>query len=356
MTVARRQANRSVWQWVVDRRCLFRELVRVSLSRRLVLYALMACAFGANFPNQAFAQAFPSRPITIVVPFAAGGPLDTIARAVAQPMSVLLRGSIVIENVSGADGTIGVGRVARAAADGYTLSIGQWSTHVLNGAAYTLPYDVLKDFEPIALLATNPLIIVSNTGVPAKDLGELVAWIKPNRDIVAMGVGSMTHRVAGIYFQNATGTQFALVPYRGAAPATQDLIGGQIHLMFDQAANSLAHVRAGTIRPYAVTAPERLESAPNIPTVDEAGLPGFHFSIWTALWAPGGTPETIIAKLNAAVVETLADPAVRRRLIGELGQEILPRDQQTPAALRAHHRAEIDKWWPIIKVAHIKGE
>src|SRR5262252_5506659 len=295
------------------------------LGATLVAFAILGAIAK---PHVAHAQTYPTRPITMNVPFAAGGPTDTIARVIAQRMSMTLGQSIIIENISGADGTIGVGRVARAAPDGYTLSVGQWSTHVLNGAAYALPYDLLKDFEPVALLATNPQVIVANNAVPAKDLTELIAWVKANQNKMAAGVGSMAHRVSAVYFQNVTGTRFTLVPYRGGAPAMQDLIAGQVQLMFDQAANSLAHVRAGSTRPYAVTASERLESAPNIPTVDEAGLPGFHVSVWTALWAPRATPKAVVAKLNAAVVEALADPNVRRRLTQELGQDIPPHDQQ----------------------------
>jgi tripartite-type tricarboxylate transporter receptor subunit TctC len=320
------------------------------------LYLAVAVAAFLGNVESVGAQVYPSRPITMNVQFAAGGPTDTITRIVAQRMSVPLHQSIIIENVGGADGTIGVGRVARAAPDGYLLSVGQWSTHVLNGAAYNLPYDLLKDFEPVALLATNPLVIVTNNAVPAKDLRELIAWIKANQDKMAMGVGSMAHRVSGAYFQNITGTRFTLVPYRGGAPAMQDLIAGQVQLMFDQAASSLAQVRAGSVRPYAVTAPERLASAPNIPTVDEAGLVGFYISVWTALWAPKATPKAVIAKLNAAVVETLADPAVRRRLTDELGQEIPTREQQTPEALFIYQKAEIEKWWPIVKAANIRAE
>jgi tripartite-type tricarboxylate transporter receptor subunit TctC len=319
--------------------------------RRLIAALLALAAFGAA----ATAQTYPTRPITMNVPFAAGGPTDTIARVIAQRMSAVLGQSIIIENVTGADGTIGVGRVARAAPDGYLLSVGQWSTHVLNGAAYALPYDLLKDFEPVALMATNPLVIVTYKGVPATNLKELIDWLKANPER-AVGIGSMSHRVSAVYFQNLTGVRFTLVPYRGAAPAMQDMMAGQITMMFDQAATSLPLVRAGSTRPYAVTAATRLDAAPDLPTVDEAGLPGFHIAVWTALWAPRATPRAIIDRLNAAVVEAVADPAVRKRLTAELGQDIPPRAQQTPEALYAYQKAEIEKWWPLIKSANIRPE
>jgi tripartite-type tricarboxylate transporter receptor subunit TctC len=305
----------------------------------------------------ASAQVYPSRPITMVVPFAAGGPVDTVARILSEPMRATLGQSIIVENVTGAAGSIGVGRVARAAPDGYTLSIGHWSTHVVNGAIYPLPYDLLRDLEPIVLLPSNPMIVVSKSAVPAKNLNEFVGWIKANEGKVSAGTagaGSATH-VAGVYFQNVTGTRFQFVPYRGTGPALQDLVAGQIDFIVDQASNSLQHVRDGKIRAYAVTASARLPSAPDIPTVAEAGLPSLDISVWYGLWAPKGTPKEIIAKLNAAAVQALSEPAVRQRF-AELGLDMPPRDRLTPEALAAYQKAEIEKWWPVIKDANIKTE
>src|SRR5215467_13956700 len=323
--------------------------------RRLIAVLTLAALAPIAAAEVATAQTYPTRPITMNVPFAAGGPTDTIARVIAQRMSAVLGQGIIIENVTGADGTIGVGRVARAAPDGYLLSVGQWSTHVLNGAAYALPYDLLNDFERVALMSTNPLVIVTYKGVPAANLKELIGWLKANPER-AVGIGSMAHRVSAVYFQNLTGTRLTLVPYRGGAPAMQDMMAGQIQLMFDQAATSLPLVRAGSTKPYAVTAATRLAAAPHLPTVDEAGLPGFHIAVWTALWAPRATLRAIIDKLNAAAVEAVADPVVRKRLTEELGQDIPPRAQQTPEALHAYQKAEIEKWWPLIKAANIRPE
>ena len=323
--------------------------------RTALLTFLLACIFGGI--STATAQSYPSRPITMVVPFATGGATDTLARILAGRMRQSLGQSVIIENVTGAGGSIGVGRVARAAPDGYSLSIGPWGSHVAAGAIYSLPYDVLKDFEPVALVASNPQLLVSKTAVPAKDLKELIAWVKANGDKVSAatsGVGTGPH-LTGIYFQNLTGTKFQFVPYRGGGPAMQDLIAGHVDLMFEQSSGLIPQVRAGKIRAYAVTAAARLASAPDIPTVDEAGLPGLYMAVWHGIWVPRNTPKDIVAKLNTAIVETLADPIIRQRLF-DLGQEIPPLDRQTPEALGAYHRAEIAKWWPIIKAAGIKAE
>ncbi len=322
--------------------------------RKLMIAALAALL--ANIVSAA-AQNFPTKPVTIVVPFAAGGPADAMARVIGDRMRVSLGQQVIIEDVAGAGGSVGVGRVVRAAPDGYTISIGHWSTHVVNGAIYDLPYDLLKDLEPVALLPSNPQWIITNKNVPATNLKELVAWLKLNADKASAGTagpGSASH-VAGVYFQNITGTHFPFVPYRGTGPALNDLIGGQISLIVDQTSNSMAQVKAGSVKAFAVTAKERLPSAPDIPTVDEAGVPGLYISVWYGLWVPKGTPHDIIAKLNAAAVDAMADPNVRARM-ASFGLDIPPREQQTPEALGALQKAEIEKWWPIIKAAHISGE
>ena len=327
----------------------------MKLPRRNFLQLAAGAAALPAVARGAWAQAYPSRPVTIVVPFAAGGPTDTLARILAERMRVSLGQTIVIENAVGAAGSIGVTRVARAVPDGHTISIGHLGTHVINGAIYTLSYDLLKDFEPVGLIADHPSLVVSKNAVPAKDLRELLAWAKSNgASVGTSGTGAVTH-VAGILFQKLTGAQMRYVPYRGAGPAMQDLVAGQIDLMFDQASNSLPHVRGGRIKAYAVMDKQRLNAASDIPTVDEAGLPDFHISVWHALWAPKGTPKDVIAKLNTAMVDALADPAVRTRLV-DLGQELPARDRQTPEALAAYHKAEIEKWWPIVKAANVKGE
>lgn len=301
-------------------------------------------------------QNYPARPVTIVVPFAAGGPTDAVARLVAEPMRAILGQPIIIENVTGAAGSIATGRVARADPDGHTLVVGYVGTHVLNQVLYPLQYDVFNDFAPISLLVTNPELIVGKNALPARNLSELIAWLKANPEKATQGTpgsGSLAH-VSGAYFQSLTGTRFQFVPYRGAAPAMQDLVAGQIDLMIDQTSNSLAQVRAGTIKAYAVTSKERLASAPEIPTVDEAGLPNYHVSVWTGIWAPKGTPPAIISKLNSAVAHALADKNVREKLAG-LGLEIAAPALQTSEGFKSFHKAEVDKWLPILKALNIKG-
>jgi tripartite-type tricarboxylate transporter receptor subunit TctC len=318
--------------------------------------AILGISFLANVTS-AHAQAYPSRPITINVPFAAGGPSDALARILGERMRQTLGQTFVVENVVGAGGSIAVGRAVRAAPDGYTISYGHLGTHVFNGAIYPLQYDLLADLEPLALLPSNPMVIVSKNTLPAKDLRELIAWLKANQDKATAGTagaGSGSH-VAGVYFQSLTGLRFQYVPYRGTGPALNDLVAGQIDIIVDQASNSMQQIRAGNIRVYAVSDTKRLAAAPDIPTADEAGLPGFHMTLWNGLWLPKGTPRDVIAKLNGAVVEAMADPAVKQRL-NDLGLDIPPREKQTPEALGAWHKAEAAKWWPIVKAANIKPE
>ena len=323
-------------------------------------FLALACAVlaASGAMGVAVAQPYPSRSIVMVVPFGAGGPLDTVARILGERMREALGQQVVIENVTGASGTIGVGRVVRAAPDGYTVSIGNWSTHVVNGAIFALQYDLLKDLEPVARLSSNPYVVVGRKGLPAADLKELVAWLKANPESATggtAGAGSGQH-VSGVYFQSITGARFKFVSYRaGSSDIMRDLVGGHIDLSFDQAITALPYVRNGDVKAFAVTANTRLAVAPDIPTVDEAGAPGLYISTWNGLWVPKGTPTDAIGRLSAAAMDALADPAVRQRL-GGLGQEIAPREQQTAAALGAHHKAEIEKWWPIIKAANIKVE
>jgi tripartite-type tricarboxylate transporter receptor subunit TctC len=323
--------------------------------RRFVSLAAVAAAL-AVVAQAAGAEGYPSRPITFIVPTAAGGPQDVVARIVAERMQRSLGQSIIIENVPGATGTIGTGHVARATPDGYTLAFSvSFATHVVNPAIFSLPYDVINDFEPVARVAQNPQLILAKASMPANDLKELIVWLKANPDKATLGhigPGSPAH-VAGILLQKQSGTRFRFVTYRGAGQAIQDLIAGHIDLMIIAPAIALEAARAGKIKAYAVTAKTPLSMAPDIPTVDDAGLAGLYTAPWYALWAPKGTPRDVIAKLNAAVVDTLADPAVRLRL-GKLALEIPPREQLTPEALAAFHKAEIDKWWPLIKEAGIK--
>jgi len=316
--------------------------------------ALAALTWSAG---PALAQTYPTKPITMVVPFSAGGGSDLVARTFADHMKGSLGHPVLIENILGASGSIGTARVARSPADGYTLSFGQWASHVGASAAYPVKYDVLNDFDPVARLSDSPLWIVTRNDLPARDFRELIAWLKANpakASAATVGAGSGAH-LCGIDLQNNTGTQFQFVPYRGGAPAMQDMVAGQIDFMCDNASNSLPLVRSGRVKALAVMAKDRWFAAPDVPTVDEMGAPGLHISFWHGIWTPRGTPKGTIDTLNAAVVQAFADPSVRARL-AEQGQQIPPRDQQTPEALAAFHKAETEKWWPLIKGANIKGE
>jgi tripartite-type tricarboxylate transporter receptor subunit TctC len=313
------------------------------------LITILALAGGAR------ADGYPAHPITIIVPFAAGGPSDAMARILAERMKLTLGQTVLVENVTGAGGSIGVGRAVHSPPDGYTISFGHLGTHVANGAVYKLNYDLVADLEPVVLLPSNPMIVVSKNAVPASSLKELLAWLKSRPSPATAGTagaGSGAH-IAGVYFENVTGIKLQYVPYRGTGPALNDLIAGQIDVIVDQTSNSINQVRAGTIRAYAITDDKRLSSAPEIPTTDEAGLKGFHMTLWSGMWVPKGTPKEIVAELNAAAVEALGDPAVKKQM-ETLGLEMPPSDQLTPEALGARQKAEIAKWWPMIKAADIK--
>jgi tripartite-type tricarboxylate transporter receptor subunit TctC len=323
------------------------------VMRKFVLAVVATLAFVAG----ALADSFASHPVTIVVPFSAGGPSDAMARILAERMKTSLGEAVLVENVTGAGGSIGVGRAVRSPPDGYTISFGHLGTHVANGAIYKLGFDLVSDLEPLVLLPSNPMIIVSKNAVPAKTLQDLLAWLKARATPAAAGTagaGSGSH-IAGLYFENITGIKLQYVPYRGTGPAMNDLVAGQIDLIVDQTSNSIGQVRAGNIRAYAVTADKRLSSAPEIPTTDEAGLPGFHMTLWSGMWVPKGTSGDVLRKLNAAAVGALNDPAVRKQL-ENLGLQMPPADQLTPEALGAWQKAEIAKWWPMIKAANVKVE
>jgi tripartite-type tricarboxylate transporter receptor subunit TctC len=328
----------------------------MKLPRRRFLHLALGATALPAFAGVASGETYPSRPITIVVPYPAGGPTDTLARILAEHMRTSLGQTMIIENVSGAGGSIGVGRVARAAPDGYMVSIGHWQTHVLNGAAYQLLYDVVNDFEPVSLLADTPQWIVARKTFPAKDLKGFIEWLKQNPGKATAGtVGVGGPEVTGIYFQKETGTSFPFVPYRGGAPLNQDLLAGQIDFTFGQAASTFVQVGTGNLKAFAVMAKTRWAAAPDVPTIDEAGVSGLYASFWHGLWVPKGTRKEIIVKLNAAVQAALADANVRKRFADQ-GQDIPPLQQQTPEALAAKQKAEIEKWWPIIKAANVKGE
>ncbi|MCC8961756.1 tripartite tricarboxylate transporter substrate binding protein BugD [Bradyrhizobium sp. Pear76] len=320
---------------------------------RRILWAVLAAL--ATFAGPAHAETWPAHPITIVVPFAAGGPSDAMARILGEHMKQSLGEVLLIENVTGAGGSLGVGRAVRSAPDGYTISFGHLGTHVANGAIYKLSYDLVADLEPVVLLPSNPMIIVSKNAVPAKSLKELLEWLKSRPQpptAGTAGAGSGSH-IAGLYFENVSGIKLQYVPYRGTGPALNDLVAGQIDIIVDQISNSINQVRGGNIRAYAVTDSKRVANAPEVPTVDEAGLPGFHMTLWSGLWVPKGTPKEIVARLNAAAVAAMADPAVQKQL-ENLGLQMPPKDQLTPEALGAWQKAEIAKWWPMIKAANVK--
>jgi tripartite-type tricarboxylate transporter receptor subunit TctC len=317
--------------------------------------ALLAALGAALFASSVHAEDFPSKPVTMIVPFPAGGGSDILARVVAERMRVSLGQPVIVENVGGAGGTIGTTRVARSAPDGYTIGFGQWTSHVGGGALYPLTFDLLKDLTPVAPLTTAKLWLIGRSDLPANNLKELIAWLKANPDKATgatIGAGSGT-QLCLIYLQQNTGTKFQLVPYRGVAPIMQDLLAGHLDLTCPEAGQTLSLYRAGKIKAFAVMDSTRWFSAPDVPTTDEAGAPGLHMTFWYGLWAPTGTPKDAIAKLNAAVIDTFNDPGVRQRLTEE-GQVIPPPEQLTPEALGAHHKAEIEKWWPMIKAAGIK--
>jgi tripartite-type tricarboxylate transporter receptor subunit TctC len=327
------------------------------LSRRSLLHLVAGVGAASTYPNCAFAVDYPTRPITIIVPFAAGGATDVLARVIADPMGKSLGQTIIVEDLTGAAGGIGVARVAHSPADGYTLCVGTLTTNVLIGGLYRLDFNLLTDLTPIAELAYEPLLICVKNSLPVKNLKELIAWLKDNPGKASVGIPGVgsTGNLAGISFQKATGTTFQFVPYRGDGPAVQDMMAGQIDMMIEPSSNFTAQVQAGTIRAIAVPSKTRLASLPDVPTTDEVGLPGFYASIWFGMWAPKNTPKDIIVKLNTATVAALADANVKDRL-NKLGQQIASRDLQSPEAFGTFQKSEADKWWPIIKAANIKVE
>jgi len=315
---------------------------------------LLAAGFALALIGPASADDYPSRPVTLVVPLSPGGSTDVIGRLIAQGMSKQLHQNVVVENTSGAGGTIGVARVVHARPDGYTMLIGQWGTNVATGAIYHLNFDLLKDLEPVGLIATQPFLIVSRGNMPANNLKELIAWIKAHPKTATegnSGIGSPSH-VSGILFQKAINSPLQMIPYRGAGESTQAIVSGQIDVLLNTPAVSMAQLKAKQVKVFAVTAKKRLAIAPDIPTTDEAGLPGFYFTFWHALWVPKGTPKDVVAKLNGALRGALADPEVKNKLVA-LAQDIFPPDEQTPEALHKFQSEEIQKWWPVIKEAGI---
>jgi tripartite-type tricarboxylate transporter receptor subunit TctC len=316
-----------------------------------VFIALLALAGAAQ------AQSYPSHPITMMVGFPPGGPTDALARLLADAMGRSLGQTIVVETVSGASGTIATGRVVHAAPDGYTIGIGNWTSHIGSSAIYALDYDVQKDLQPISLLAYSPLWILGKNALPPSSAAELIAWLKARQTATTfgtVGTGSAA-QLAAVSFSDAIGVKFDYVPYRGAGPAIQDLLGGQIDLSCLETSSTLPYVQAGKMKAYAIVGDERWSKSPNTPTLTEAGAPGVSLPFWHGLWATKGTPKEIVDRLDGAVKTALADPGVQQRL-DALGQVIFPADKQNPQALAAYEKAEIDKWWPIIKAAGIKAE
>lgn len=327
----------------------------MKVSSRFLFLSLLVVLIGVTGP--AGAQPYPSRPISIIVPYPAGGVTDTLVRLVAERMRKKLGQPVLTENMGGASGTIGAAHVARAAPDGYTLLLGNSEAFVLTPATMSLPYDPLKAFAPIAMLPSYPFILVTTNNVPASNLKELIGWMKSKSDKVLQGtVGSGTmQQLCGISIQNTIGAKWQLIPYRGGAPAIQDMLAGQINFMCTATGSFLPLVHAGKIKAFAVTASKRIEAAPEIPTVDETGLPGFYIGVWNALWVPAGTPKEIVAKLNAAVNAALSGPAFQQKMV-ELGLDMPPDEQRTPQGLAAKRDADDAKWWPIIKAAGLKAE
>jgi len=321
---------------------------------RILIAAIMLALVASAGAAPARADTFPSRTITLIVPFPPGGSTDVAGRILAQRMGEALGQTVIVENIGGAGGSIAVGRLARATADGYTIDIGQWDTHV-GAIIYNLNYDLQKDFAPIGLASLNPMLLVAKKTLPANDLKSLVAWMKAHPGDAKFVNQNASAQVGGLLLQKLSGTKVLFVPYRGAGPAMTDLISGQIDLLLVQGAVALPQVRAGTIKALAELSPQRSPSMPDIASADESGLPGLYIAGWFGLFAPKGTPANAIAKLNAAMVVALADPKVRERFAG-LGLDIASRARQTPEGLAAFHKAEIGKWWPIIKAAGIRGE
>ena len=318
---------------------------------------MVAVILGMVSAGAALAQGYPTRAITMIVPFPAGGATDTLARYLAEQMRGILGQPVIVENVAGAAGSLGVGRAVRSAGDGYTLSIGTSTTHMLTGGLYALPFDLLTDLEPIIEIGSEPLLIVGRKDFPADDLKGLIAWLKANPDKATEGIAGVgaTGHLTGIAFQKETATKFQFVPYRGNAPAMQDLLAGHIDFMIEPSSNFKSLVGAGSVKPYAITGKTRLASSPDIPTANEAGMPGFFASLWYGLWVPRDTPKDIIARLNSTMVRVLADPLVQKRF-EELGIQTSPPEQQSPQALRAFQKAETERWWPIIRASGLKAE